>query len=409
MKIWIRFLAGIAIGVGIAFFADDLETTSAFWEGLSVFAMNLGRYMLIPIAFFGTSVAVHDLRENSRSLVTYGKAATGIVGTVVLAIALGLVAVLFLNPGPLPVILEEPPIPEGRSLVGILQFAVPPNALEALFTGPEHLLAAVVFATFLGATVASDNRYASLLEDIMDGLSRVFYRINTLIVNVLGIGLIAVAAHTVVRIRLLGDQAFFAPIILITAVAAGVLTLGIYPLLIYLFGGRWNPLSWVLGMLPPALAALVSGDTYFAGGTFVHLTRENLGVRRQVAGAIVPFTLLFARAGSAMVSSMAFILVLGSYSGLDIGVGEVLWVAGVSFVLSFSLVGVPGSGVLVMLGMLSSGYGQGLEEAFMILRPAAPVLLGIAAYVDIMTAGAVVRIVGGSERQLTLPDVSDFV
>lgn len=409
MKIWIRFFAGIVIGVGIAFFVEDLEAAGAFWEGLSTFALNLGRYMLVPIAFFGTSVAVHDLRENRRSLSTYGKAIVGVVGMAVVAIALGLLAVLFLNPGPLPVILEEPPIPEAQSLVGILQLAIPENALGSLFEGTEHLLAAVVFATFLGATVATDNRYASLLEDIMDGLSRVFYRINTLIVSVLGIALVAVAAYTVIRIRLLGDQAFFGPIILITAVAAGVLTLVIYPLLIYFFGGRWNPMSWILGMLPPALAALVSGNTYFAGGPFVYLVRENLGVRRQVAGALVPFTLLFARAGSAMVSAMAFILVLGSYSGLDVGIGEVLWVAGISFVLSFSLVGVPGSGVLVMLGMLSSGYGQGLEEAFLILRPAAPVLLGIAAYVDIMTAGAIVRIVGGSERQLTLPEVNDFV
>ncbi len=409
MKIWIRYTLGIAAGVAIGFFIDDLEMGAPFWEELSAFAVNLGTYMLIPLVFFGTIVSVHDLRENERALATFAKAAIGIVVFTAVAIGLGLLAVLFLDPGSVPIILEEPPIPTPPTIMGILRKAVPANALAALSLDPAGLISALIFAVVLGLTVASDNRFASLLEDVVDGFGRVFYRINAVIVQVLGIGLIAVAAHTVITIRTLGDQSFFGPIILVTAVSAIVLTFGIYPLFVYFFGGRWNPAPWLLGMVPPALAALVSGNTYFAGGTLAFLGHENLGVKRRVGGALVPFTLLFARAGSAMVAAMSFIVVLNSYSGLEIGIGDVAWVALSVFVFSFALVGVPGSGVLVLLGMLAAGHGQGFEEAFLILRPAAPILLGIGAYADIMTAGAVLRIVGGSERQRALPDVRDFV
>lgn len=409
MKIWIRFVLGIAIGVTWGFLTDDVEAGSALWEQLSTLALDLGRYMLVPIAFLGTAISVHDLKENHRSLATYGKAALCLLVAAAIAIALGLFSVFFLDPAPLPIILEEPPIPSAPSVLEILGMAIPENALSVFSIQTSQLIGAVVFAVFLGATIATDNRYASLLEDIIDGLCRVIYTMNALLVRILGVALIAVAAHTILSIRTLGDQSFFFPIVLVTAVAAAVLTLGIYPLLVYLFGGRWNPAPWLLGMIPPALAALISGHLYFAGGTLAYLARENLGVKRQVGGAVVPFSLLFARAGSAMVASMSFIVVLNSYSGLDVGLGEVLWVAGTSFVLSFGLVAVPGSGVLVLLGMLSAGYAQGLEEVYLILNPAAPILLAIAAYVDVMTAGATLRIVAASERQRTLPDVFDFV
>ncbi len=409
MKIWIRFVLGIAIGVTWGLLTDDVEAGSALWERLSAFALDLGRYMLVPVAFFGTAISVHDLKENHRALATYAKAALCLVVAAAIAVALGLLSVIFVGPAPLPIILEEPPIPSAPSVLEILAMAIPENALSVFSFQTSQLIGAVVFAAFLGATIATDNRYASLLEDIIDGLSRVIYTMNAILVQILGIALIAVATSTVLNIRMLGDQSFFFPIILLTAVAAAVLTLGIYPLLVYLFGGRWNPAPWLLGMIPPALAALISGHLYFAGGTLTYLARENLGVKRQVGGAIVPFALLFARAGSAMVASISFIVVLNSYSGLEVGLGEVLWVAGVSFVLSFGLVAVPGSGVLVLLGMLSAGYAQGLEEAYLILNPAAPILLAIAAYVDVMTAGATVRIVAARERQRTLSDVSDFV
>ncbi|MFP4644314.1 MAG: dicarboxylate/amino acid:cation symporter [Spirochaetales bacterium] len=409
MKIWIRYFLGIVAGVAIGFFIDDLEANTAIWEELSELAVNVGTYMLIPLVFFGTIVSVHDLRENERTIATFAKAIAAMLVFTSIAIGLGLFAVIFINPGSLPIILEEPPIPTPPTLIGLLQEAVPANALSALSLEPEHLISALVLAVALGVTIASDNRYAALLEDISDGLCRVFYRINGVIVQVLGIGLVAVTVHTVLTVRTLGDQTFFGPIILVIGISAVVLTLGIYPLFVYLFGGRWNPAPWLLGMVPPALAALLSGNLYFAGGSFAYLGHENLGVKRQVGGALVPFTLLFARAGSAMVAAMAFIVVLNSYSGLDVEIADVTWVALSVFVFSFGLVAVPGSGVLVLLGMLSAGHGQGFEEAFLIVRPAAPILLGIAAYVDVMTAGAILRIVAGSERQRALPDVQDYI
>ncbi|MFW5995343.1 MAG: dicarboxylate/amino acid:cation symporter [Spirochaetia bacterium] len=409
MKIWVRYLLGIAAGVAIGFFINDLEINAGLWEEYSKVAVHIGTYMLVPLVFFGTIVSVHDLRENERTAATFTKAIAGIVVFTAIAIGLGILAVLFLNPGSVPIILEEPPIPTPPTITGLLQRAVPENALSALSIAPENMISALVLAVLLGVTISSDNRFAALLEDITDGLGRVFYRINAGIVQVLGVALIAVTVDTVITVRTLGDQEFFGPVILVTAVSAFVLTVAIYPLFVYLFGGRWNPAPWLLAMVPQALAALVSGHLYFAGGTLAYLGHENLGVKRQVGGALVPITLLFARAGSAMVASMAYIVVLNSYSGLDVALTDVMWIAGSVFVFSFGLVAVPGSGVIVLLGMLSAGHGQGFEEAFLILRPAAPILLGIAAYVDIMTAGAILRIVAGSERQRSLPDVKDFI
>jgi Na+/H+-dicarboxylate symporter len=162
-------------------------------------------------------------------------------------------------------------------------------------------------------------------------------------------------------------------------------------------------------MIAPGLAALVSADVFLAGSTLAYTGRNNIGVRREVGGSALPFALMFSRAGSAMVSTMAFIMVLRSFSGLEIGIARIVQVMIMSFGFSFLLPAVPAGGVLVLLSMLASGFSQGFEDAYLILRPVAPVLLAIAAYVDVMTAGAVMHIVAGRRKQRDLPDLSDMV
>ena len=410
MKIWIRYLLGVSAGVILAaFFLDPTAVSSNAWHDMSALALRIGRYLLLPVAFFGTVVSVHDLKEHRKSLVTFTLLLALVVALPALAVVIGAVALLFFQPGVLPIILEDAVLQETPDVLSILNTVFPENALSVLAGSGQYLLAAVVLGVLTGAAMSADTRFAALLEDIADGLCRLFFRLNAAIVRLFGFGLFVITVATVLRFRSLGNLSFYAPMILVIAVTAGVVTLGLYPLLVWSLGRKWNPLLWMYAMIAPGLSALVSGDVFLAGSTLVYTGRHNIGVRREVGGSALPFALMFARAGSAMVSAMAFIMVLRSFSGLEIGMASVFRVVIMSLGFSFLLPAVPAGGVLVLLSMLASGYGQGFEDAYLILRPAAPILLSIAAYVDVMTSGAVMHIVAGRRKQRDLPDIPDMV
>ncbi len=410
MKIWIRYLLGLTTGLIIAlFFVDPVSASSEVWLDLSELAVRVGRYLLLPLVFFGTLVSVHDLREHKQALSTWTLLIILIVVLPALAVTVGAIALLFFQPGVLPIILEDAVLQETPDILSILGVIFPDNALSVL-TGPgRNLLAAVILGAMTGMTMSTDRRFAGLLEDIADALCRLFFRLNAVIVQLFGIGLLAITVATVLRFRNLGNLEFYAPMILVISFTAGVVTLGLYPLLVWGFGRKWNPLLWMYSMIAPGLAALVSGDVFLAGGTLAYTGRHNIGVRREVGGSALPLALMFARAGSAMVSAMAFIMVLRSFSGLELGIASVIRVVVMSFGFSFLLPAVPAGGVLVLLSMLASGYSQGFEDAYLILRPAAPILLSIAAYVDVMTAGVVMHIVAGRRKLRDLPDTADMV
>lgn len=410
MKIWIRYLVGAVAGLVLAAFViDPVAVSSEIWHEVSELAVRIGRYLLLPVVFFGAIVSVHDLKEHKHALTTYALLAVLIVVMPALAVVIGAFALVFFQPGVLPVILEDAVLRETPDMLSILRLVFPDNAFAVLAGSGQQLLSAVFLGVLIGASMSADSRFAALLEDISDGLSRLFFRLNAYVVQVFGVALVFITAASVLSIRSVGNLSFYAPMILVIAVAAGVVTLGLYPLLVWTFGRKWNPLHWMYAMIAPGIAALVSGDVFMAGATLAYTGRNNIGVRREVGGSALPFALMFSRAGSAMVSTMAFIMVLRSFSGLEIGIARIVQVMIMSFGFSFLLPAVPAGGVLVLLSMLASGFSQGFEDAYLILRPAAPVLLAIAAYVDVMTAGAVMHIVAGRRKQRDLPDLSDMV
>ena len=99
MKIWIKYLAGVLIGIAFALVAPHQNASFAsIVEYLAELAIQFGRYSLYPFVFFAFSLAVFELREN-RTLLRLGAIASGviIITTILLAVT-GLVSVLVTNP-----------------------------------------------------------------------------------------------------------------------------------------------------------------------------------------------------------------------------------------------------------------------------------------------------------------------
>jgi Na+/H+-dicarboxylate symporter len=211
------------------------------------------------------------------------------------------------------------------------------------------------------------------------------------------------------QLRSVSDLQLFSPLIWVIVGVAALFLLVAFPLAVFFLGDRYSPFAWLYAMVGPGIFAFFSGDSYFTYGVLTRSAKENFGISREIAAPVISLSTLFAKSGTAMVISATFITVLRSYTALEIGFFQVLWIMGASFAFAFLLGRVPGATVLVGLSVLSQVYGQGMNDIFLIVLPALPILTGIAVLVDTMTSALVAFLVSVWERKRRIVDPYDFV
>jgi len=410
MKIWMRLLAGSAIGVLLGIFLPESGgDTARFFSGVSEFVIRVGRYFLFPVVFFGIAIGTHELRQDRKVLSLYLRSIVVILAATAAMILIGTLSVLILSPARIPPIFQEAPemtLPNIHDLVA----AIFPRNLFQIFSQPGSFLFPLAVLGFLmGLTLQTEKGFSEPLIAVFDSASRVFYRLSSVVIEILGVGLIALAAHSVFQLRAINDFEIYGQLLVILLFDVGLFVFIVFPLLVYFLGNRENPFVWLYGLLSPAIAAIFSGDAYFALPTLIRMGKENLGLPRRAGSAIFPLAAVIGKSGTALVASASFILILRSYTALEITFLQVLWVLVTTFGVSFLLGSVPGLGVVVALSLLSTAYGRGMEEVFLILRPITPILVSIGAFLDIVTAGFIGYLVSGQERMRKSVDQFDFV
>jgi aerobic C4-dicarboxylate transport protein len=98
-----------------------------------------------------------------------------------------------------------------------------------------------------------------------------------------------------------------------------------------------------------------------------------------------------------MVAGSSMLIIISSYSSLEITLLQVIWVFVFSFLLSFALSAAPRMGVYVLLTLLCKFYGRGLEEGYMLLIPILPILSCFAALIDTAVITLVTRLTAFQE------------
>jgi Na+/H+-dicarboxylate symporter len=324
-------------------------------------------------------------------------------------VVIGTLVVLLLAPRRIPPIFQEAVIPSLPSIPELVLSAFPKN-LFAIFAQPgSYLLPIMAAAILVGLVLHAEGGSVVPATDVVDSAARISYRLNSWVVEALAVGMIGVAAYYVMRLRTVSDIALFAPLVLVVAAVSGLFVLVVFPLVTYFLGGRYSPLAWLYAQINPALFAFFSGDSYFALGALLRISKENFGESRSVAAPALTLSAVFAKSGSALVVAAAFLTVLRSYTALEITGGQVLLVMLLSFSVSLLLGAAPGATVLVGLSVLARVFGNGIDEIYLILFPVLPILTGIAALTDTVTSAFVSFMVSHWERKRRIVDVVDFI
>lgn len=410
MRIWLKTAlaatAGILIGVLLSRGGGEIAELA---HRLARTAIQVGRYAVFPVVFFGVVMGTHELRGSGAGLRVYGRLALYVAGSSALLTVLGLASVLLLAPQRIPIVaVVEQPANGMTGLVDILGATSPGNLFQALVNDGSLLLPILALGLIFGANLDFDDTVTLPVTQLVDSLCRIFYQINALVVELFWVAIMVIAAAGVMQLGNT-DLVIYRELIVILAIDVTVLYLGVFPALLYLFGERTNPYRWIYAALGPALTGLISGDLYVSLGALVVHGRESFRLRRSVAAAAFPVCAVFGRAGTALVTGIGYLMVLRSYTSLEISAPHLLWAALFTFLLSFITGAVPGFGTMVSLTTLWHLSGNRLTDGALIMQPVLPLLTGVAVLLDVTSAALVAHLVANDTSDRRAPTISPFV
>lgn len=390
MRIWFGLLLGTAAGIvlGLVLPSSGGDTLGVFSD-IAQFIINIGRYVVFPLIFFSAALGIYELWIENK-LHKLGLVSLAFVPLTSLAtVLIGVFSMVIFRPERIPIIVKEGEVLELPSLVSMAEKVFPSNLFSVFVADSAFLLPVFTAAVLFGLAFHYQRAHAEPSLDLFDSLSRVIYRITHYIIEGMMVGFAVLGGYRVLQIRGASDLDLFVQLLVLLLGVILFMAFVVFPLVLYLVGGKRSPLPWLRGMLGPVLAGLLSGDSYFTLPFLVRFGKDNLYLPRKVGSTVFPLAVMFARAGTAMVIAVSFLVILQSYSSLELVASQFFWVLGASFGVSFLLGGVPGSGALIGLALVSQWYGQGLEEGYLILLPAAPFLVAAGVLLDTLNAGLI--------------------
>lgn len=407
MKIWLKYLIAAIVGAAAGLVVPPGD--SAILDSIAAIALNVSRYALLPLTFFSVAVAAFELHDEKRLHRVWFRTVLYSLVTVFVLTLIGLAGAFAFSPGRIPLLTETAQGMEAApTFFGILKAVIPPDALSTLAL-PDFLLPASLFSMVIGLGFAFDRTATKPVVALFDSLSRILWQINSFFVEILPLPLIAAAASRAAAMGRTARLPVFGPLLATLGFETAFVILALLPFAMWLINRRRNPYKTLLAMAAPAIAALVSGNSYAQAGVAAKHLKESLGVRRRSGAVSMPLVLAFGRAGTAMVSATAFVAILNSYSNLGLGANAVLWMMAAVPAIALLLGAAPGSGPLVALAALCASYGRGFESGYILLLPAALPLAMIAAFVDSACMSAVVAAVASKEGYCNPKDLRHYI
>jgi len=228
MKIWIKLLVGIVLGVLVAVFLPVKQAAAAHLGNISEVLLHIGRYAIFPLVFFSLAVGTYELRLDKRVFRVYGRIFLYLILSTAVLVLIGVVSVLLFSPR-IPIITMKVPPPQIPGFLETLFTVFPQNAFNVLVGEGNILLPLVVLALVLGANLTFDRVVTRPITQLFDSLSRTFYHIISLIVEIFWVFTIFITASMVIQIFLIENLEIYGELILILALDVAVVVLGVYP------------------------------------------------------------------------------------------------------------------------------------------------------------------------------------
>lgn len=388
MKIWIKYLLGAVVGAVLGITMKDFFSDPVVFDTGHRIILCIGKYTFFPMILFSVAFSVSKLMTEKRLLGIFIKTVSFTVASSLILTLLGGTAALLVFQGRIPLIAETDTRYVLPSLASHIAMIFPDNFFEIFTSSGNYLLPVLVLAVLMGLSMNYANLYTRPISQIFDSMSRIMYDINSLIIEFMPLGIVFLSASMTAYVMNNSQMGLYSYLFITVAAASAVVIFILIPLGLLICCRRTeNPFKAVYAMLAPAMAAFFSGDIYFAANTLVKSSFENIGAKRKASAPIIGFLTVFSRSGTAMVSGAAIIIIIRSYTGIEITYESFFFLMLNTFLISFILGAVPGVGTAVSVTMLCSAYGHGIENGWLAIQPVMFLLISFSVMIDIIVMG----------------------
>ncbi|MCR4899448.1 MAG: cation:dicarboxylase symporter family transporter [Treponema sp.] len=386
MKVWVKYLIGIALGVLTAVFLPvDSATGSSVITFLTELFIRFGRYLVVPVIFSSAIVAINKLRSSKILLKSTAWTAGFIVISSLLLAFVGLVSILIAKLPRIPITNEIAGQITGLDVKTLILSLFPYSAFDTLREG-SFLLVAFLFGSLIGWESASELTTFKPVFALADSLSQLFYHISVFFTEIMAIFSIAIMCNWTITFRAAFATGIYTSLVVMLIIDFVIIAGLIYPLIIRFVCHDPHPYRVLYASLAPMMLSFISGDSNLVLPLTIRHGKESLGIKRRISGFTYPLFSVFARGGSAMVAIISFIMIWRSYTALAISFSDIIWVFFTAFGLSFLLGGTPSGGSFILLTIICTAYGKGFETSYLLLQPAAVILCSFATLLDTATA-----------------------
>lgn len=409
MKVWIKYLIGVALGVLAAFILPT--ENAAFANAVSFLTelfIRIGRYVVVPLLFTSAIVAVSKLRTSKLLLKTTWLTVLIIVASSLILTLVGLISILLVKLPRIPITVDVATEAFNLNVKGLILSLFPYSGFGAVMEG-SFLLVCLIFAFIIGWESASEETTFKPVFVISDSFSNLFYNIAAFFTEIMAILCIAIVCYWTMDFRKVIEPGIYTPMIIMFIVDFIIVAGIIYPIILHFVCHDPHPYKVLFASIAPLILSFFGGDSNLVIPLANRHLRDSLGIRRRCRGFTYPLFAIFARGGSALVTTISFILIWRSYSSLSIPMSDILWIFGLSFGLSFLLGGIPSGGAFVLLTILCSKYARGFETSFLLLKPASVIICSFAALFDTLTAMVGTYIVAVKTKNIEHHSITHFI
>jgi len=409
MKVWIKYLIGITIGVAASFLIPvNTAQAQSLLDFIADLSIRFGRFCIIPLIVFSVSTAAFKLREKKlllkSSLWTFGFIVVSSLSLVII----GLLSALLVRLPRIPITIEKVNSTQTLDIKALLSSIFPYSGFQSLLDG-AFLLPATVLAFLAGAGAASDPIKSKAAMSFFDSMSHVCYKIMEFSMDLLAIGLIAISFKWTVDFVTIVKASVYNPLLMMFTVDLLIVAFIIYPVLIRVVCHDKHPFRVLYASVPSFMIAFFSGDSNVVLPVNIRHGKESLGIRRKINAVSFPLFSIFARGGAALTCSASFILILRSYSSLNINTSSVFWIGSMAFLLSFVLGNIPVRGPFFALTVMFNMYGAGFDAGYLLLKDAAPLICCFAAGIDAITAMVGSYIISVKTKNVERKEIKKFI
>ena len=388
MKVWIKYIIGIALGLIVALILPvDNAVMAGILSFLNDLVIHIGRYVVVPLIFCTTIVSFNKLRSSKLILKTSIWTFSIIIISSLLLTFVGILSILTVKLPRIPITVDTSTDTFVLGVKNMTLSLFPFSAFNSILEG-SFLLVGFLFAALIGweSAVNVESTIFKPVFTLADSLSKLFYNIAVFFTEAMSILCIVIMCCWTVSFKSIILSGIYTPMIIMFLVDLILVVGVIYPLIIRYLCHDPHPYRVLYASIAPALLSFISGDSNLVLPLTIRHAKESLGIRRRCGGFTFPLFSIFARGGSALVTTISFILIWRSYSSLSIPFTDVLWIFGVSFGLSFLLGGLPSGCAFILLTILCGKYARGFETSFLLLKPAALIICSFATLFDTITA-----------------------